>query len=411
MKKFIILSLIVAVIIGVPVFKQMNKGSNSKNVEVEAVALQTIKASILASGQLKHQLEVKLSAEVIGKVTQLLVEEGDKVSKGQLVLTIDDQTYVAAVEQQQAVVDQQKIAIERQKLVVANMKSKLNRKAKLYQQNLLDKDAYELVNHQYEVAQVDLKSGYEMLKQVEAQLEQAKDRLSKTRVLSPIDGQITSLDIKQGETAISGTTNISGSSLMTIADPMSMLAEINVDEADIANVKIGQTAEIIAIAFADQPLTGTIVSIASSAKAAPGRQNLSFAVKLKLDVSDSSESTANSLQPQNLRPGMSCRAEVFTQGQQQLLAVPLNALKTFEDNDSSVIQNYVYVLSDDESKVEKVNIETGISDDNYQQVLKGLKLGTKIVTGPAKILRRLNDGDQVSVVKLERPAKAAKSGQ
>ena len=222
--------------------------------------------------------------------------------------------------QQAAVVSQQRVAIERQGLVVSNLKKQWQRKSRLFNKKLLDRDGYEAISHAYEVSKVDLRSAHEILKQVQARLEQSEDQLSKTKVISPINGNITSLDIKEGETAISGTTNIRGSSLMTIANPDSMLAEINVDEADIANVSLGQRAEIISIAFANQPIVGTVESIASSAKQTPGRQSLSFAVKLRLDENSKV----------NLRPGMSCRAEVFTQGEQHKLAAPIKAIRVEE---------------------------------------------------------------------------------
>ena len=389
MKKIIIFAAIIIVVIGIPIAKKFTNRDSIKEVEVELVSMQTIKASVLASGQLKHEHEVKLTAEVIGKVSHLYVEEGDSVTKGQLVLEIDDQTFVASVEQQQAAVDQQKVARERQKLDVINIGKQLDRKAELYKQKLVGDDEYETILHQHNVAKVDLKGSYELLKQVEARLEQSKEQLSKTKVLSPIEGTITSLDIKEGETAISGTTNIVGSGLMTIADPKSMLAEINVDEADIADVQINQNAEIIAIAFATQPLTGTVESIASSAKLAPGRGTLSFAVKLKLDAHEKIK----------LLPGMSCRAEVFTQGEQELLAVPVKAIQTVEDNDKDLVENFVFILKDGVAK--KTKVKTGISDDSFQQILEGVEEGNSIITGPDKIIRHLQDDDEVTVVESD----------
>ena len=385
MKKVGIIALVLLLIVGIPLGRKYFKSDQNKAVEVEAVTTHTIKASILASGQLKHEIEVQLSAEVIGKVRKLHVEEGDRVSKGQMLLEIDDETYVAAVEQQQAAVDQQKIAIERQKLVLENLKKQWLRKARLFRQKLLDSDSFDAISHQHEVAIIDLKGSYEQLKQVEAGLEQAEDRLSKTKIVSPIDGTITSLDIKEGETAITGTTNIAGSSLMTIADPRSMLAEINVDEADIADVQIGQKAEIIAIAFGEHPLVGTVESIASSAKIAGGRQNLSFAVKLRLDQDQSI----------SLRPGMSCRAEVYTKGEQELLAIPVKAIQTEEDNDKNRVTNFVFVV--DEGMAKKTAIKTGIADDTFQQVLSGVEKGVSIITGPDKTLRHLKDGEKISI--------------
>ncbi|MFT5520294.1 MAG: HlyD family secretion protein [Enterobacterales bacterium] len=389
MKKILIFAAILIVVIGIPVIKKYTGKDKDKAVEVEQVSMKTIKASILASGQLKHELQVTLTAEVIGKVSSLYVEEGDSVKKGQLLLELDDETFVASVEQQEAAVDQQKVTIERHKLVVSNIGKQLKRKSELYNQKLIGEDEFDSITHQYNVAKVDLKGSYEVLKQVQARLEQVNDQLSKTKVLSPIDGIITSLDIKVGETAISGTTNIVGSGLMTIADPKSMLAEINVDEADIANVSLDQKAEIIAIAFADHPIKGTVEAIASSAKVAPGRGTLSFAVKLRLESGHAI----------NLLPGMSCRAEVFTQGEQSLLALPIKAIKTEEDNDADIVENYVFVFKDGLAK--KIKIKTGVSDDTYQQIKEGLEVGASIITGPDKILRHLKDGDSVVLAEVD----------
>ncbi|MBV1908691.1 MAG: efflux RND transporter periplasmic adaptor subunit [Kangiellaceae bacterium] len=394
MKKTVLIVLILLVVIGIPVSKRFLEKDSVKEVVTETLSTQKIEASILASGQLKHEQEVKLSAEVIGKVTRLFVIEGDRVEKGQLVLQIDDESYIAAVEQQAAVVSQQEVAIERQQLVVANLKHQWLRKKSLFNRKLLDKDAFEAMTHSYEVATVDLRSAHEILKQVVARLEQSKDQLSKTKVRSPIDGNITSLDIKEGETAISGTTNIVGSSLMTIANPESMLAEINVDEADIADVKIGQRAEIISIAFANHPIVGHVESIASSAKNTPGRQSLSFAVKLRLQDRDGV----------SLRPGMSCRAEVFTQGEQNKLAVPIRALRTEEDNDQDIVKNYVFRVNGE--SVERVDIKVGISDDEYQEVVEGLVKGDVIVIGPDKIIRHLKDGETVAIDKTTNKSKS-----
>ncbi len=386
-KKIIIAVIILVLVIGIPLAKKRFKTDQSKEVDIDVVAMHVIKASILASGQFKHEIQVNLSSEVIGKVTQLFVKEGDTVSKGQRLLTIDDETFKAAVELQQAVVDQQSIAIVRQKKVLENLQRQWFRKKDINYKKLLDNDAFEAFTNQLDVAKIDLESSYEQLKQVKASLDQAEDQLSKTRIVSPINGTITSLNIKQGETAISGTTNIAGSSLMTIADPKSMMAEINVDEADIANVSLGQKAEIIAIAYADKPLSGVVKSIASSAKIVPGRQSLSFAVKLKL----------NDDLKINLRPGMSGRAEVFTSGEQNLLAAPIKSIVVEEDKDKDEVTSFVYLFVD--GIVKKIKVGTGVSDDDYQQIISGLKLGQSIITGPDKILRHLKDGEKVVLAK------------
>jgi len=396
MKKNLIIWGVITLLVGIPVAKKIFISKKIKEVTVEQVSNHTIKSSILASGQLKHEIEVKLSSEVIGKVSKLYVKEGDVVTKGQLLLEIDDEAFVASVELQKAAVDQQKVAIERQQMVVNNLQQQWKRKTSLYNKKLLDSNAYEDFTNNYNISKVDLKGQFELLKQVQARLDQSEDQLSKTKIRSPINGTITSLDIKQGETAISGTTNIVGSSLMTIADPRSMLAEINIDEADIANLKVGQKAEIIAIAFADDPIMGVVESIASSAKSAPGRQSLSFTVKLKIDFSGGDSIDKNIL---HLRPGMSCRAEVFTQGEKQLTAVAVKSIKIDEDLEDDKIENFVFKYVDGAAK--KTPVKTGISDDDYQQIKSGLKPGDWVITGPDKLLRYLKDGDKVEKIESE----------
>jgi len=386
MKKIAIFGAVIVLVVGLPLSKKYFLADKTKSVEAETITQRPIKASILASGQLNFEKTIKLSAEVIGKVSQLHVDEGDKVTRGQLLLEIDDEAYVAAVKQQRAVVDQQRVAIEKQQLVLANLKRQWSRKSRLFQKKLLDEDAYEAAQLAYKIAQVDLEANYEQLKQAEAQLLQSKEQLAKTKVKSPITGKVTSLDIKEGETAVSATTNIAGSSLMTIADPQSMLAEINVDEADIAQVRPGQRAEIIAIAFPEQALVGQVESIASSAKAAAGRQSLSFVVKLKL-------TNENKLA---LKPGMSSRAEVFIQGEQKRLAVPVRAIQTEEDNDNNSVTNFVYTLED--GIAIRTKVETGLSDDTFQEIISGLNEKAMVITGPDKTLRHLTDGEAVSIL-------------
>ena len=195
---------------------------------------------------------------------------------------------------------------------------------------------------------MDLRSSRETLSQVRAQLDQAKDRLAKTSVYAPIDGTVTSLDIKVGETAISSTTNIPGSTLMTIANPDSILTEVNVDEADIANIAPGQRARIYAIAYPDKPVDGEVTSIAVSAKVAEGQQGLSFAVKIRL--LDRAQIT--------LRPGMSCRAEIFAASRDNVLAVPIQAIRVEEDMTRNETRRYAFV--DRGGTAKRVAVEVGL---------------------------------------------------
>ena len=201
-------------------------------------------------------------------------------------------------------------------------------------------------------------SSRESLEQARAQLEQQEDRLSKTRVYSPIDGTVTTLDIKVGETAISSSTNIPGSSLMTIANPASIHTEVNVDEADIANVSIGQSARVYAIAYPDQPVEGVVDSIAVSAKIAEGQQGQSFAIKIRL------------LEPEKitLRPGMTCRAEIFTATKDGCArrADPGDPRRGGPRGERDAPRR---VRGPRRRVPRRSPSETGLSDDTYQQIV------------------------------------------
>jgi HlyD family secretion protein len=308
------------------------------------------------------------------------------VTKGQLVLQIDDQRHRAAVEQQEALVRMQEIAIQRQELQVENLRTQWERTRQVYERNLIDEDTFVNATNALEVAEVDLKSSHESLSQARAQLEQAQDRLAKTRAYSPIDGTVTSLDIKVGETAISSSTNIPGSSLMTIANPASIHTEVNVDEADIASVEVGQRARVFAIAYPDDPVEGVVDSIAVSAKVAEGQQGLSFAVKIRLDEAEKI----------TLRPGMSCRAEIFTATKEAVLATPIQAILVEEDLELDETKRYAFVNRG--GAAERIEIQAGLSDDTYQEITSGLKAGDEVITGPDRVLRALEDGDRVKAV-------------
>ncbi len=414
MKKPIIIAAILCLIIGVPVIKKFTSGDSVKKVEVEALANHAIKASIIASGNLNHEEKVQLSTEVIGKVKSIFVKEGDKVSKGQLLLQIDDEAYISATEQSQAAVRMQKIAIDRLASNHQNLLTQWQRKKILFDKKLIDPQTFDAITLELASADFQVKSGREQLIQAEAQLAQAKNNLAKTRAYSPIDGVVTSLTIKVGETAIAGTMNFAASSLMTIANPASLHAEVNVDEADITNVAIGQHAEVVAIAHSDQPIKGTVAFIAETAKVATGRSGLSFAVKIRFEDTKIIK----------LWPGMSARAEIFTSGETSKLAVPIQAIVAQHDDakksddkkadtESAVkaTNNYIFVANN--NKARRVAVTLGLSDDEYQEITSinkdEVKVGDNIILGPDRILRYLKDGETITPEDKKNDTKKADS--
>ena len=405
MKKNLIIVGAIVALVAIAYFKQTG-GSAEVSVNVEQAKIEEIKSSILASGTLIYKEQIELRSEVIGQVSEMLVEEGDRVIKDQVLMRLDPRTFNADVEQQQAYVRIQTIAIERQKQELKNITSKWQRNKNLFERKIIGQDAFELIENQYALARIDLRSREEGLTQAQATLDKAMDRLEKTVFRSPIDGIATSVDIKLGETAISGTTNIAGSNLITVADPSSILVEVLVDEADIANIEIDQSADVFAVAYPDQALKGTVQSIATSAKRSSYRQGLSFTVKILLEV------TADI----DIRPGMSCRAEIFTKIKQGTIAVPIEAI-VFEDGDdeSSDVDteqesdsisvrvsdnisstSHVFLLID--GKAVKRDVELGISNDRLQEITSGLAVDDKVVIGPARALSKLKEGDSVKEI-------------
>jgi len=374
-------------LIGLPLISKFTRGTDAKQVEIQKVEFKLIKSSILASGTLAFREQVQLRSEVIGQVTELHVEEADKVTKNELVITLDPKTYQAQVEQAEARVRIQQIAIERQGLLIKTLTDRFKRQEVMFARDLVDEDSYEAVESELALSKVDLRSLQESLAQARAALDQSEDLLSKTRIRSPIDGVVIQLDIKVGETVIAGTTNIPGSTMMVIADPSETLTEVQVDEADIAQVREGQAADIFTAAYPDTPLSGVIQSIASVARQTPGQASLSFLVKILLDEQET----------MIIRPGMSVRADIYTQSSEETLAVPVQAVLYDEDADDDdkgkEEQTYVFVMED--GKAVRKDVEVGISSDSDQEITEGLEEGEVVISGPFRILRHLSDGEEV----------------
>ena len=389
MKKILIFAVLAALLVGLPLLSKFTGGTDAKQVEIQKVENKLIKSSILASGTLAYREQVQLRSEVIGQVTRLHVAEADYVKKDDPVITLDPKTYQAQVEQAEARVRIQQIAIERQRLLIKTLTDRFERQKTMFSQKLIDEDSFEALESELALSKVDLRSLQESLLQSRAALDQSEDLLSKTRIKSPIDGLVIQVDVKEGETVIAGTRNIPGATMMVIADPSETLTEVQVDEADIAQVREGQKADIFSAAYPDTPLTGVIQSIATTARQNPGQASLSFLVKILLDEQDE----------MTIRPGMSVRADIYTQTSEETLAVPVQAVLYDEDVDdedkNSDKEETTYVFVMEEGKAVRKDVEVGISSDSDQEITSGLKEGEIVITGPFRVLRDMNDGDEV----------------
>lgn len=415
MKRQYIVGLGLVGLLCVPVAVKLLRSEPARAVETQKIAYRDIKSSILASGHLLYEDQALLSPEVIGKVSTVFVKEGQQVTKGDLLLHLDDQSYRAEVAQQEAAVRQQRIAIEQQQLSVQNQESQLKRKLELHKVKMISDLALEDARYAVDTARIELRNSRSRLEQVEAILKQSNERLAKTNIRAPISGTITALDIKVGETAVASQVSIAGSSLMTIADTTTMITEVNVDEADIGKVVVGQEVAIHTAAYPDIALKGEVMTIPLSPKQAGASQgqgtssqarNYNIKVKL-LDTKKLS-----------LRPGMTCRAEIYTASSGKSLALPLQAVLSNNDESTELApkkgdkkskvelttENYVFL--DKDGKAEKRIVTIGVSDDSQQEILTGVLAGDAVITGPYKILRHLKQGDRV---KVEQPAAVEKT--
>ena len=386
MKKLLIFAGLAALLIGIPLIAKITGAVNAKQVDVQEVEAKLVRSSILASGALAFREQVLLRPDVIGQVIELHVEEADDVAKGDPVITLDPRAYHAQVKQAQARVRMQQIAIERQQLLIKTLGKRFERQQAMFASNLTDEDSYDSMQSELALARVDLQSFQESLAQARAALEQAENLLSKTRITSPIDGVVIQVDVKVGETVVAGTTNIPGSAMMVIADPSVTLTEVQVDEADIGQVRQGQTAEVYTAAYPDRPLAGTVQSVASVARKMAGEAGLSFLVKILLHEQNSII----------IRPGMSVRADIYTRSRENTLAIPVQAVLYDEDTGGEDEQTYVFVMRD--GKALRRNVSVGIASDSDQEIIDGLEAGERVIYGPYRVLRHLLDGEDVKVL-------------
>jgi HlyD family secretion protein len=386
----------IAALFTLAVTVKLVRGQPDKAVETERVSMRVLTPSILASGALTYESQVALTPEVSGRVKEILVEEGQMVKKGQLLLRLDPEASLAEIAQNEAVMRQSQLNIERQQVSRDTQYAKWKRNESLRQQGLLaiTADQFDDLVSQRDLAEVQLKTSREEYKQTEARLAQSRDRLAKTEIRSPLDGKVTAIFIKAGETAVPSVTSIAGSQLMQVANTTSVYAEINIDETDIARVVVGSKAKIVPAAFPDKSLDGTVDQVAIWPRPTQGSQNKSYPVKVRLDASNDFA----------FHPGMSCRAEIFTRtaSGEKNLAVPVQSVKYEEAaKKEDKPKSSVFVVVD--GKVVKRAVETGGADDAYIEITKGLSADDEIVVGPSKTLNFLRDGERVAVTPKETP--------
>lgn len=385
-KKKILAGVLIAAVVGLPLLIKATRGESSKEVDIAAAAAQEIRPTILASGVLAYLNEVNLTSELVAKVREIKVKEGDQVEVGQLLLTLDPETYRNAIEREEAGRRQSAISIERQRLALALAEKRLVRGAQLIDRKMIGQSEYDDLRNARDLARVELQGSEEALRRADAILSEAREQLSKTDVRAPIAGTIVDLPIKVGETAIASTNAFAGASLMKIADTSAIQAELKVDEADIARVSVGQSVDVYATAFPETALKGKVQRIAL----APTLENQARTYEVVV-LMQPPEDLA-------LRSGMSARADIFLGDGASRLAVPVEAVGTEEKEDSKT-ERFVWV--DRDGRARRVVVQVGQSDDRWEEITGGLAAGDRVITGPAKLLRGLVEGDRISERKAD----------
>jgi HlyD family secretion protein len=372
------------------------------NVQIEKAMRRTITQSVTATGKISPEVQVVISPEVSGEITLLPIKEGTKVSKGEVLMKIKPDIYVAQRDRSAADLTSAKASADRSK-------SEYDRAKELFTKGLISKSELEAASTAYEVA----KSQYD---QAHAALSQSEESLRKTTITSPMDGIISQLNVQLGERVL-GTSQFQGTTVMTVADLTRMEGRVDVGENDVVLIHSGDTARISVDAFPDRKLTGIVYQIGNSAKTKGlGTQEevTNFEVRIRVLNKDVV-----------LRPGMSMTATIETETKRNVITVPIQSVTTrspkgnmkqmsseggddMAANDSKIkqvkekVKEVVFIV--DNSLAKTVEVKRGISDDLYTEIISGLEENKEVVSGSYKAINReLEDGSKVKVEDQKKP--------
>jgi len=381
------------------------------SVQTEKVEKRTITQTVAATGKINAEFKVVINPEVTGEIIELPVKEGDAVKKGQLLIRIKGDQYVAQMERLQANLQSAKANLKMREAELTKVELDYNRVKELHTKGLASDSELEGSKSNYLSTKASYQAAEANVDQSQASLKEILDQISKTAIRSPMDGIVTKLNVELGE-RVFGAGFSMGSDIMTISDLRNIEAVVEVDENDVVLVSVGDTATIKVDAFKDQEFIGIVSEIGNSANTTGlGTQQevVNFEVKIKL------------VDPKNsLRPGMSCTSDIETETIQNILSVPIQSVtaregvktggEMSEGEDGEDFQQVKVVKKEKISKTKevvflvkngkakKVEVETGLSDDNYIAILKGLEGGEQVVSGSYKaISRELSDGLNVRV--------------
>jgi HlyD family secretion protein len=393
------------------------RGGSKKGLAVQMarVRAEDITSRVRAPGKIEPKTQVKVSADIMGKVTRLAVKEGDRVRRGQLLLQLDQTQRRADFVQAQASLASAQARKREADASLKVVQANYQRQRALFEQKLLSQAEWDNASSIYENAATAASTANEEVSRSQAVLSAAADNLEKTRILAPFDGVVSALYIEQGEIVIMGTMNNVGTQILTVSDLSRMLVKADVDETDVVDIRIGQKAKITVDALPDTSFTGTVLEIGNTAKRSAtgvieGQTN--FEVKVVFDESVTA-----------VRPGMTADVDIETATHSKTSGVPIQAVvvrtereleraarrkgaKEPKKNRSDAIAaeddtagrkdreiTGVFVVQDGTAKF--VPVRTGIASETMIEVFGALKPGDSIVSGPYKALRELKPEQKV----------------
>ncbi len=429
-KKKLILLIGAAVLIVITLASMVASRKREKPIPIttDKAFRKSVTQLVTATGKIQPEVEVKIAPEVSGEIVAIPVKEGQIVHKGNLLLRIKPDVYQAQVSSQQAALNASRASTVRNRAEVDKAEIDYKRAMSLYNKGLLSESDRKSAETNYNMAKAALEASQFDAQRAEGGLRQTNDALAKTVIYSPVDGTVSSLPARVGERVV-GTIQFAGTEVMRIANLDAMEARVNVNENDIVNVKLGDTARINVDAYPDRQIRGVVREIASTAQTRNlGSQEEVTNFEVKISIPNP---------PVPLRPGMSTTADIETATVQNAVVVPIQAV-TVRSSDSNLspeerekqtarqqardggdnradvtnqtqqkqkerelrekLQRVVFVKNGDKVRMQKV--ETGIADSTHIEIKSGLKPGDEVVSGSyTAISRKLKDGARVEIEK------------
>lgn len=386
-------------------------------VQTEKAARRDITQLVTATGIINPVYQVAITPEVTGEIVGLPVKEGDRVKKNQLLIRIKPDSYVAQRDRAKANLESAQATLGMKKIEKDFIESNYKRTQQLFRDGISNKQELEKMESDLASSIAQLEAQQAFVQQAQATLKESNESLNKTTLYSPMDGTVSKLNVELGERVL-GSGFSQGTNLMTVADLGKMEAIIDVDENDVVLVAIGDTAKIELDAFKNITYNGVVTQIANSAKTtAAGTQEevVNFAIKIALNDFNA-----------QVRPGMSCNADIEVETKNNVLAIPIQSVTARSAEEpvadepqanggmgfgrtgkkkQSKPKEVVFVVDKDTVAMKEVKI--GISDNEFIEVISGLKAGDEVVSGPYRaISSELQDKGKV---KLEPKPKDVKN--